>query len=582
MEPGQARRAGTGLLHRTLPALLLLTLAFRIGPTPSGASTPTDDSPVIDRKILQASLSGSPLTEEEQALHVANRLGYGPTPGEVERIRKIGIPAYLEEQLHPERIDDSDLERRLRGLGTLFLTPRELAAMMPAPGAAPRRGDPAGRESQPPETMSAGRPADPSADPSSERRQEMAASRRIGLELQQAKLLRAVYSRRQLEEVMTDFWFNHFNVFFAKGADRIFVNAYEQESIRPRVLADFRDLLGATAKSPAMLFYLDNWMSVSPEAKIPTGRPARADAAAQAVRMRSRGLNENYARELLELHTLGVDGGYTQKDVTEVARCFTGWTLRNPRLGGGFQFLRILHDDGGKTVLGTPIPAGGGIRDGERVLDLLAGHPATARLISSKLCRRFVSDDPPAALVDRCSQAFLNSRGNIRRVLAVIFTSPEFYARETCLAKVKKPFELVASSLRASGAETRVPPRLLAEMRNMGEVPYGCQPPTGYPDRAEDWINSGSLLERMNFAVLLASGRLPGTTTTFPDPETGDAVEFIRIMARRLLNREPEAGVVQSIRQQLASAGESAQPSRNAGSAYVAALILGSPEFQKR
>lgn len=350
------------------------------------------------------------------------------------------------------------------------------------------------------------------------------------------------------------------------------VGDYERDVIRPNALGKFHDLLAATAKSPAMLFYLDNWLSVDPNADLARRQPQRP----------RRGLNENYARELMELHTLGVDGGYTQKDVTEVARCFTGWTLRNPAQGGGFLFIDSLHDNGAKMVLGARIPAGGGIRDGELVLDLLSKHPSTARFISTELCRKFVSDQPPRSLIKRCATTFKKSDGDIRQVLEVIFSSPEFYAREAYRAKIKTPFELVTSALRATGAETTAPPMLFGMLRNMGEMLYGCQPPTGYPDTADAWVSTGSLLARMNFASLLAASRIPHTQvqrTSTAESQAAGSAHAIAQAARQLLGGAWDRQLVESIEKDSElQAGTVHGETTNT----AVALILGSPAFQRR
>jgi uncharacterized protein (DUF1800 family) len=316
-------------------------------------------------------------------------------------------------------------------------------------------------------------------------------------ELQQAKVLRAIYAERQLDEVMADFWLNHFNVFANKGPEKFLVGEYERDVIRPHAWGKFEDLLLATAKSPAMLFYLDNWLSADPEAKT-------------LLRPRARGLNENYAREIMELHTLGVDGGYTQKDVTEVARAFTGWTIAGLRRDQPrFVFNGRVHDRRDKVVLGHRI-RGGGIEEGEQIIHMLATHPATARFISLKLARRFVADDPPSALVDRAAATFQRTGGDIRAVVTTIVTSPEFFSPAVRGAKVKTPLELVASAVRASGAEVTNARALAQRIASMGMPLYQQQPPTGYKDTADAWVSTGTLLARMNFATDLAAGRVPG------------------------------------------------------------------------
>jgi uncharacterized protein (DUF1800 family) len=325
----------------------------------------------------------------------------------------------------------------------------------------------------------------------------------VARDLSEAKILRAVYSNRQLDEVLTDFWYNHFNIYLDKGADRYLVTEYERDAIRPHVLGKFRDLLEATAKSPAMLFYLDNWQSVGPDAPRPRPNPNNTKRA-------RRGLNENYGRELLELHTLGVDAGYTQKDVTEVARCFTGWTINQPQRGGKFAFNPRLHDNGAKTVLGVVIPAGGGEKDGEKVLDIVAHHPATAHFISRKLAQRFVADEPPAALVESMAQTFLKSGGDIREVLRTMLASKEFWSEGAYRSKMKSPLEMVASAVRAVNGEVDFAFPLVNQVAQLGEPLYRKQEPTGYSNSSEEWVNTAGLLARMNFALQLANNKVPG------------------------------------------------------------------------
>jgi len=322
----------------------------------------------------------------------------------------------------------------------------------------------------------------------------------VNSDLAEGKLFRAVYSNRQLEEVLTDFWYNHFNVFLDKGADRYMVTTYERDVIRPHVLGNFKDLLLATAQSPAMLFYLDNSQSVAPGTdRKPNGKKP------------SRGLNENYGRELMELHTLGVDGGYTQQDVTEVARCFTGWTIKELRGGGVFQFNERVHDQGEKTVLGVKIPANGGINDGLKVIDILVHHPATAQFVSKSLAIRFVSDNPPASLIDRMAATFTRTEGDLRATMKTMFDSPEFYAPASYQTKIKSPFEMMASALRLTGADVDYGFNLIQQLNTLGEPLYRKVEPTGYSNKGSDWLNSASLLARMNFAVALSGNKVPGT-----------------------------------------------------------------------
>lgn len=329
----------------------------------------------------------------------------------------------------------------------------------------------------------------------------------ITSQLQNAKVLRAIYSERQLEEVMTDFWLNHFNVFLNKDADQYLTTSYERDVIRPHVLGKFRDLLVATAQSPAMLFYLDNWQSIGPNSLAANGgKPPKPGVQPQP----QKGLNENYARELMELHTLSVDGGYTQHDVTEVARVFTGWTIQQPELGGGFLFDPKKHDPGEKTVLGTTIKEGGE-NEGLEVLDMLSRSPKTAHFISLKLARRFVADNPPESLVDRMAQTFLGSDGDIRDVVRTMFHSKEFWSPTVYRAKVKTPLEFVASTIRATGTEVNNAQPLVQVIARMGMPLYQMQPPTGYSTLASVWMNSDALLDRLNFALTLSNGKVGGT-----------------------------------------------------------------------
>lgn len=489
----------------------------------------------------------SKLTEEQKIVHLLNRIGYGARPGDVQQVKRVGIDKYIEQQLYPERIDDSALEARLSRLPSLKMTVAQIYDKYPAPQfLAQQLGlrQPAQGQEDTPEAQKEQREA---------RRKILAYYSENNLrppqillqELQAQKIIRAVYSERQLQEVMTDFWFNHFNIFWGKGADKWLTTGFEINAIRPHTLGKFKDLLMATAKSPAMLFYLDNFQSSSPDAQLPGRRgnirrgelrknpglidrpddpryrqeqsgqmnpdQQRAQIANQ-LRNRRRGINENYARELMELHTLGVDGGYSQKDVQEVARCFTGWTIDRPRQDGTFTFRPFMHDNKEKVVLGHKVPAGGGSKDGEIVIDILAKHPSTAKFISTKLVRRFVSDDPPQALVDRVAGIYTKTDGDIREMLKAIFTSREFFAEESHRAKIKSPFELAASAIRALGGDTTGSPRLSQFIAKMGQPLYQYQPPTGFPDRAEQWVNTGALLERLNFGLAVASNRITGTS----------------------------------------------------------------------
>jgi uncharacterized protein (DUF1800 family) len=379
----------------------------------------------------------------------------------------------------------------------------------------------------------------------------------VNQDLIEGKLLRAVYSNRQLQEVLTDFWFNHFNVDLDKGADRIMVTGYERDVIRPHVLGNFKDLLLATAESPAMLFYLDNWQSVGP------------DMHPRPNQKRKQGLNENYGRELMELHTLGVDGGYTQQDVTEVARCFTGWTIRQPQQGGGFEFNARQHDQGEKHVLGVTIPAGGGMEDGLKVLDILEHQPATARFISKSLAIRFVSDNPPEALVNKMAAAFTATDGDLRQVMNAMLTAPEFWDPANFRSKVKSPLEMVASAVRAVHGDIDFAGAMNGLMTQLGEPLYRKLEPTGYSNRSTDWMNSASLLARMNFANSLSQGHVNGVkvdTTQF----TGNPLQI----EQRILLTNPSVDAQAAIQAGLQQGSPSGP--------LVAGLTMGSPDFQKR
>ena len=526
------------------------------------------------------------LTEEQRIVHVLNRLGFGARPGDIERVKAMGIENYINQQLAPEQISDTIAEDKVRTLSSLTLTTAELYEKYPQPGQLLRQLQQRGML---PENLAEARdnrvkgganstsapnsnagemanqttppPQPPPQNPlDNEKYRQVVRDyymqngllqpQRLSADLQASRILRAVYSERQLNEVMVDFWTNHFNVFMNKGADRWLLPSYDRDTIRPNAMGKFATLLEATAKSPAMLFYLDNFQSVSPNASQPLrprqrqilrgmeGELRRRNVLMNqgvvqpvprqpAPQQQRRGINENYARELMELHTLGVDGGYTQKDVQEVARCFTGWTIFQPRGGaaalnammgdaarrnaGTFFFNARAHDDGEKVVLGHKIPSGGGIKDGLMVLDILAHHPSTAKFIATKLVRHFVSDEPPASLVDRVAATYSKTDGDIREMLRTIFFSNEFNSPEAYRVKVKRPFELVISAIRTVGADTNGGPGTHQWLQRMGEPLYGFITPNGYSDTAESWVNTGGLLERMNFALALASNRIPGT-----------------------------------------------------------------------
>jgi uncharacterized protein (DUF1800 family) len=561
-----------------------------------------------------------PLNDDQNSLQLLERITFGPRPGDLERLRGMGLDRFLDEQLHPEQLDDTAVEEKVAALPTLQMSSEELVENYPPlkPGSQAKREQSAATANRTAPAMSM-QGAKPAA-------MEVQGPRRVIMELAQEEVLRAVYSKRQFQEVMVQFWMNHFNIFAPKGADAWLTTSFERDTIRPRALGKFADLLVATAKSPAMLFYLDNWMSASPKdypqqhpyrkpsadgrraprpyngpfgyprprVFVPrTSRPSRVRGTPRAgqAKRTNRGLNENYARELMELHTLGVEGGYTEKDVIEVARCLTGWTIDRPRQGGGFVFRPQSHDFGAKVVLDHKIKSGHGIEDGTKVLHILAHHPATAHFISLKLCRRFVADDPPPELVDRAGRTFLKSGGDIRAVLKVILTSPEFYSQAAFRSKVKSPLELVASSLRALDGQTDAGVPLLQMIARMGQPMFQYQAPTGFPDRASTWINPGSLLTRINFAAGLAANRIPGTAidwnqaTPRGGAETNAPLETILDnLARRLFGGELSAQTRQAI---LAKVGEGSGASSDRQEtpreiSLMAGLVMASPEFQRR
>jgi uncharacterized protein (DUF1800 family) len=575
-----------------------------------------------------------PLPKTDRPLHALDRLTFGPRPGDLETIQRMGISKWVDVQLHPERIPENPvLASKLAPLASLNMTSREAILRYPPPqmivavargrtappddpelravvlrladrylekhpGVAPAAGTDEDVDSKVKltdilsrdqiEILRAGKPDEKrqvlASIPAGKRldfvwalkpdqrrklfmfapvdfRRELMLSvspqNVVASDLTEGKLLRAVYSNRQLEELLVDFWYNHFNVFFGKGADRYLVPTYEREVIRPHVLGKFYDLLLATAQSPAMLFYLDNWQSVG--------------ANTPAAQRRQRGLNENYGRELMELHTLGVNGGYTQKDVIEVARCFTGWTIAAPRKGGGFEYNDRMHDKGQKMVLGHVIPAGGGMNDGIKVLKILAHHPSTAHFISLELAQRFVADNPPPTLVNRMAQTFLSTDGDLRKVMRTMLTSPEFWSQGAFQAKIKTPFEMIASSLRATNADVESAFLLGNQLQKLGEPLYRKIEPTGYSNLNTEWVSSSGLLDRMNFGLALAQNHIPGVAVNL-------GTEDPQVLVRSILEREPGEQTKAAIEQGLSNvAGKPLQ-----AEAMAAGLAIGSPEFQRR
>ena len=691
-------------LTNKLTALLMLAAMF--GPLFSiGANAQMMSKPTAKPTIKA-------LTEDQKIRHVLNRLGFGARTGDVERVKTIGINKYIEQQLNPSAINDAASEAKVKNLDVLNLSNEELFTKYPNQAAILlavaeknnlQRRDLQGiranvngnREMRADQMNSDAveRRADQLSETERQKYQKEAAAlyqkynlgrpQQISQQLNASRILRAAYSEKQLNEVMVDFWTNHFNVFAGKAATRWFLPEYDRAVIRPHALGNFKDLLTATAKSPAMLFYLDNFQSISPDTQ--TGGNNRAnnlnrranqtnrnepinsqrreqlkkryglsDAELDArlkqnqqmqPKRMQRGINENYAREIMELHTLGVEGGYTQKDIQEVARALTGWTIidargyrrafasmanetedprdaRQARLlglpedaaSGTFFFSERTHDKGEKIVLGQKINEGG-IKDGEKVLEILVNHPSTAKFIARKLAVKFVSDNPSEALVKNVARAFHDSKGDIKTTLRALFADKEFFAAENYRAKIKTPFEVVVSTIRTVGADTNGR-QIQAMLQKMGEPLYGFQAPTGYPDTAEDWVNTGALLERLNFAVALASNRIPGTRVNLKQFEGKDKTQILeRSIAavldgeispntRAMLLKQLEQPLVQPKMEAIADEIEADEsmtmpanqgggrnrqaqirllaPSGNAEVFKVVGLILGTPEFQRQ
>ena len=626
-------------------------------------------------------LKGLPITEltaDEAILHALNRLAYGPRPGDVERVRQMGLAKWIDQQLTPNSIDDRALNARLENLPTLSMSSAQLIAEYPQPKQAAiqaakradstansnpqlaNNGGPAGSKDKdmqnaPDESVTTAPPSssaavgqsasnnslevnvpDKSSIPASMKTKpsptnpEVAANpttpgtgkrnvlsgpdpnavprviadnskkpQRVIEELAMAKVTRAIYSERQLQQVMDDFWFNHFNVYAARGEDKWYLTSYERDVIQPHTLGKFKDLVTATAESPAMLFYLDNFLSADPNAaqrqaalramrqnRGRFGRPPQPQN--QQARKNTRGLNENYGRELMELHTLGVEGGYTQKDVTELARCFTGWTIDKPRLNPQFKFDEKLHDPDQKIVLKKKIHAGG-MKDGEQAIELLVRQHSTAKFISTKLARRFVSDNPPAPLVARMAKTFESSDGDIRAVMHTMIYSPEFWSGDAYRAKIKTPFELVVSAVRALGADVDTAMPLVQWVGRIGEPLYQCQPPTGYADYAEAWVNTGALLNRLNFSLTLAGNKIRGSRADVASLLGVDATEPKVALERALqifLGGQASPTTLETLQKQLDSPqvlqAKLDDPVKKVDLGVVTGLVLGAPEFQRR
>ncbi len=572
---------------------------------------------------LQLPYKAEGLSKEQAAAYLLERFAFGARPGEVEKVVQMGPEKWLAQQL-AGNLSDAALDKRLEAFPALKMTQSEMAAVYLQNGRL--------RNMMKKEGI-----IDPAKTPRKEMNEKMKAYReKHGLrpygvlsnqELKGQKVMRAVYSENQLTEVMTDFWFNHFNVTTRDGGARSRTLSYERDAIRPNVLGNFRTILGATAKHPAMLYYLDNAQSrmAPPEqqnqpkpepvkemaagemgmdggmdggmmgetAKAPEKAPAKAQTPPR--RKRKYGLNENYARELMELHTLGVDGGYTQRDVTEVARVLTGWAAapygngrknidkqiargsKNIIRQGEFVFRTSWHDQNAKVALGETFPAGGGIEEGERVLDMLSKHPSTARFISTKLARRFVNDVPSDDLIDQIAETFTRTDGDIAAVVATLAQSRVFWVEAKKRSKMKSPFELVVSSLRALEADVKNPQPMMTWFNRMGEPLYGYLPPTGFPDYAESWANSGTLIARMNFGVRLATGRINGVTlkrlSRDSDGLTTD--EALAMYSKLLLPAQDTSAIASEVKETIPDDAERKD-------IHVVSMLLGSPEFQYR
>jgi uncharacterized protein (DUF1800 family) len=548
-------------MHFRLPLTLLAAALL----SQAAAAAATTAATTAATSVATATAAAAPLNPEQQAVHVLNRLAFGPRPGDVEHVEQMGVQAWIAQQLHPESIPlPADLDARLRSLDTV------------------NRG--AGKSVA--EFVELQRQVRDEDEGAKERRRQARA--RIADQAAEARLLRAIDSPRQLEEVMVDFWTNHFNVFSGKGIDRALVASYERDAIRPYALGNFRDLLGATARHPAMLYYLDNVVSSAPNAADAPGGKGKA-----------RGLNENYARELMELHTLGANAGYTQQDVTELARMLTGWTFDQRRLirtGETFRFDPKRHDMGAKTWLGHAIPAAGQ-GEGEFALDVLATHPATAHHVSWQLAQYFVSDDPPPALVERMARTWLGTGGDIRAVLATLFASPEFMSPAAAGAKFKTPYQFVVSAVRASADPVANVGPLVSTMAQLGMPLYGCQTPDGYKNTQDAWLNPDALTRRIAFASALAAGKLPLSPASARVPESAASTQNLAgsdamapaaaaVTPMALPVPAPALVPLDPARLQATLAGSISRRTldivgRNPDN-LKAAMLLGSPDFMQR
>lgn len=460
------------------------------------------------------------------ALHVLNRLGFGPRPGEVDQVLAQGVGNWIARQFNPQTIPEpAALISQLSALPTLTASDGELY----------RRQAMLNRDK---------------SDGGKEAKREF--DKNVITEAATARLDRAILSDRQLQEVLVGFWFNHFNVFRGKGLDHVWVGTFESESIRPYVFGTFRTLLEATARHPAMLYYLDNWQNSAPGSSVQRGKEL--------------GLNENYARELMELHTLGVDGGYSQQDVTELARILTGWGLRDRSESGPYRWKREAdytlafdpkrHDYGDKTLLGHVIH-GEGWKEVEKALDILCASPATAHHLSFQLAQYFVADNPDPKLVDQMAKAYLSSGGNLSIVMLTMIQSPVFWAPETIGHKFKTPFEYSVSALRATQVVPANMQHVMAFLNQLGQPIYGIETPDGYKQVESAWLNPDSMARRLSFATMIGSGRLADQRFEVSDVS-------LRSVMPPALSPQTE--------QVLADSNAKLRP----------ALLLGSPDFMYR
>jgi uncharacterized protein (DUF1800 family) len=613
----------------------------------SSAKAPNGATTIVLSKKFKGNLPITELTEDQAIMHALNRLAYGPRPEDVAHIRQMGLEKWIDQQLHPESIDDAGLDERLQQYSTIKMSSEQLLAAYPPPAqAAKQQGETKQdyqqqiaqkrqeavsqvRSQQSMNDSQSGAPAAPpnaamdgaaNAGNANINNAQLQLARiqgpqRIVTELSMAKMDRAIYSNRQLEAVMEDFWFNHFNVFANKGDDKWLLTSYVRDTIRPHTMGKFSDLLIATAKSPAMLFFLDNWLSVDPNAFAETqrenamrrqryggifmpmpgqtfpmpGAASQRPQGAGAGKQQDRGLNENYGREVMELHTVGVDAGYSQQDVTQMAEVLTGWTIEEPRRDPEFFFNDRWHDQGPKVVMGRKFDYGG-MKDGEEALKMLAGDMHTAKFISTELARHFVSDNPPPALVTRMAKTYEDTDGDIRSVLRTMIYSPEFWSTDAYRAKVKTPFELVASTARALDANVAVSLPLANWVNRMGEPLFLCQPPTGYSDKAQTWVNTGALLNRLNFALGFASDHLAGSNVDLKQMFGDQAAQDPEMALSRALDIFLDGQVAQGTRDTLEARLQDPQvlqaalddPVKQVNEGLIGGLVLGAPEFQRR